>query len=403
MTPKRVVVVGAGIVGLATARQLTVTRPGLEVTVLDKEDAVAAHQTGHNSGVIHAGVYYPPGSLKARLCRRGGDLLREYCDARGIPYRELGKLVIASSPEEVPALMTIRDRALANGVPDIAVLTRRDLREVEPHAEGVAAVHSPHTAVIDYREVARHLAADVAAAGGRVLLGRRVTGIRDRGDEVTVSAADHEGPEELRADLVIACAGLGTDAVARLAGAPESPRIVPFRGEYFRLVPAAAQRVRGLIYPVPDPRFPFLGVHFTRGVDDQVTVGPNAVLALAREGYRRRDVRPRDLPQILLWPGTLRMARRYWRSGLREMWGSLVASAYAREARRYLPQLRTSELVRAGAGVRAQAVERDGSLVDDFVIHRSGRAVLVRNAPSPAATSSLAIAEHIVSAALGSA
>ncbi len=397
--------VGAGILGLATARELARRLPGIELTVIDKETSIAAHQTGHNSGVVHAGVYYPPGSLKATLCRRGSQLLRDYCAARQLPFKELGKLVIASTREEIPALMTIRDRAIANAVPDVAVLTRSELRAVEPDAEGLAAVHSPHTAVVDYVAIARRLADDIRESGGRVLLGRPVTGLRDHGDRVTVAVGRGEGPEpeHISADLVVCCAGLGTDAVARMAGASPEPRIIPFRGEYYRLAPVAAQRVRGLIYPVPDPRYPFLGVHFTRGVDDEVMVGPNAVLALAVEGYRRRDVDLRDLRRILAWPGTWRMAGRYWQTGLQEVWGSLSRRAYAGRARRYLPALRTEDLAPAGSGVRAQAIDRRGGLVDDFIIQRTGQMLLVRNAPSPAATSSLAIAELIVDAALGEA
>lgn len=379
-------VVGGGIIGLATARQLTAR--GMQVTVLEKEDRLAAHQTGRNSGVAHAGLYYAPGSLKATLCRRGIELLKEYCAERGLPYLECGKVIVARHAGEVSRLREIQRRATANGVPGLRWLDAAGLREVEPHAAGVAALHSPHTAIVDFPAVARALADEVTAAGGTVLLGFEVRRIRTSGGRVVVN-------EELAFDRLVVCAGLHSDRVARLAGDDPAPAIVPFRGEYYRLAPHRRDLVRGLIYPVPDPRYPFLGVHFTRRVDGGVDVGPNAVLALAREGYRRRDLRPADLWETLRWPGFRRLARRHWRTGLKEMYGSVVKAAFAAEARSFLPELRTADLVPAPAGVRAQAVDPDGSLVDDFRIGRLGPVVTVRNAPSPAATSSLAIAEHI--------
>ncbi|REE98789.1 L-2-hydroxyglutarate oxidase [Thermomonospora umbrina] len=383
----RVGVVGAGILGLAVARRLAAA--GAEVTVLDKEDRVAAHQTGHNSGVAHAGLYYAPGSLKATLCRRGVGLLKEYCAERGLPYEECGKVVVARHEGEVPALREIERRATANGVPGLRWLDAAGLREVEPHAAGVAALHSPHTAIVDFPAVARAYADDVVDAGGTVRLGYETTRIRAAGGEVVVN-------EELVFDRLVVCAGLHSDRVARLAGDSPAPAIVPFRGEYHRLVPERTGLVRGLIYPVPDPRYPFLGVHFTRRVDGGVDVGPNAVLASAREGYRRRDVRAGDLWETLRGPGFRRLARRHWRTGVREMYGSAFRHAFAAEARSFVPELKTSDLVPAPAGVRAQAVDPDGSLVDDFRIGRLGPITTVRNAPSPAATSSLAIAEHVV-------
>ena len=393
---EKIAVVGAGIVGLAVARELARTR-GAEVTVLDKEDRIAAHQTGRNSGVVHAGLYYTPGSLKARLCRDGAAMLREYCAEHRIPYEEVGKLVIAATSAERPGLRRIAERARANGVPGIAELDALGLREVEPNAVGVGAVHSPHTAIVDFPAVARRLAADLAELGGTVRLGPPVRGLRERAAGVEVLA----GTRRQRFDRVVCCAGLGTDTVAALAGRPGNVRIVPFRGEYYRLTGAAKDLVRGLIYPVPDPRFPFLGVHLTRRIDGEVLVGPNAVPALAYEGYRRRTVRPRDLRAILGWEGTWRLAARYWRTGLREVYGSLTKKAFLDAARRYVPALGEADLVRAPGGVRAQAVARDGSLVDDFVIDVHGPIVLVRNAPSPAATSSLAIARHIASVVAG--
>ncbi|MGW5416196.1 L-2-hydroxyglutarate oxidase [Actinomadura geliboluensis] len=392
MAETRVGVVGAGILGLAIARRLAEARPGVRVTVLDKEDRVAAHQTGHNSGVAHAGLYYAPGSLKATLCRRGIGLLKEYCTDRSLPYEECGKVVVARDASELAALDEIERRATANGVPGLRRLTGGGLREIEPHAAGVAALHSPTTAIADFPAVARAFAAEVAAAGGEIRLGFEVVRLGRAGDRVTV-ASPHE---ELVFDRLVVCAGLQSDRVARLAGDAPAPAIIPFRGEYYRLVPSRTDLVRGLIYPVPDPRYPFLGVHFTRRVDGGVDIGPNAVLALAREGYRRRDVRPGDVWETVRWPGFRHLARRHWRTGAKELYGSAVKRAFVAEARGFVPALTAADVVAAPAGVRAQAVDPDGSLVDDFRIGRVGPVVTVRNAPSPAATSSLAIAEHVV-------
>jgi (S)-2-hydroxyglutarate dehydrogenase len=385
---EKIGIVGAGIVGLAVARELAATR-GAEVTVLEKEGRVAAHQTGHNSGVVHAGIYYPPGSLKARLCREGVALLKDYCAAHELPYDEVGKLVIASTGAERAQLSALAERARANGVPGIAKLDALALREIEPHAVGVAAIHSPHTAICDFSAVARRLALDVVELGGSVRLSHPVRAIRERPAGVQVLA----GRRRFMFDRLVVCGGLWTDAVARMTGHPGDVRIVPFRGEFYALRGSAKELVRGLIYPVPDPRYPFLGVHLTRQTDGGVLVGPNAVLALAYEGYRWRNVR--NFRQILGWPGTIRMARRHWRTGLKEVHGSVSKRAFLRAAQRYVPELTASDLVRAPGGVRAQAVARDGRLVDDFVVDVHGSVVLVRNAPSPAATSSLAIAKHI--------
>jgi L-2-hydroxyglutarate oxidase LhgO len=401
------VVVGAGILGLAVARELTLRRPGLPVTVLDKEPDVAVHQTGRNSGVVHAGLYYRPGSLKAVLCRRGGALLREYCAEHGVPFAELGKLVVASTRDDVGGLLAIEERARANDVPGLRLLGPRGLRDVEPWVVGVAALHSPHTAATDYVAVCRALADDVRRAGGQVLLGREVLGVEEGAAGIRLQLAGGE----LRCSAAVVCAGLAGDRVAAGLGAPGAGgrrgpartrrgagdlRIMPFRGEYRRLVGPARDKVAGMVYPVPDPRYPFLGVHLTRRVDGEVLVGPNAVLATAREGYRRRDVDARDVGDLLTWPGTWHLARRSWRTGLAEAAASLSDGAFLRSARRFVPSLRAPDLAPAPAGVRAQAVARDGTLLDDFAIDVSGRVVAVRNAPSPGATSSLAIAEHIV-------
>jgi len=392
MADEVVGIIGAGIVGLAIGREITLRRPGTKVVVLEKEDRVAAHQTGHNSGVVHAGIYYRPGSLKARLCTRGGAMLREYCADRRLPYDECGKLVVAVTAEDVVRLEALADRAGDNLVPGLRRIGAGEIRDVEPHATGLAALHSPHTAITDFTRIARSFADDLVAAGGEVRLGCPVTGVTAAGDRLEVSS----GERGLAVDRLVICAGIHADVVSGLAGDAAAPRIVPFRGEYMRVSAAKAHMVRGLIYPVPDPRYPFLGVHFTRRVSGEVEVGPNAVLATAREGYRRADVSLRDLYGIAAWPGTWRMAARHWRTGIRELHGSVSRRAYMKAARRYVPEIGAADVHRAGSGVRAQALDRDGSLVDDFRIHQVGRVTAVRNAPSPAATSSLAIAEHVV-------
>lgn len=387
----RFVVIGAGIIGLATAGEIQRRHPDSRVTVLEKEDDVAGHQTSHNSGVVHAGVYYPPGSLKAQLCTRGRALLKDYCERNGIRYEECGKVVVARDSQEVPLLREIEHRAIENSVPDTRWLDSSALAEVEPHARGVAALHSPRTAIVDFEQVARALAGDID-----VRLGFEVTEVRSTPTEVVFS-----GPAgEVEADRAVICAGLQTDRVAKLAGDLDGPAIIPFRGEYWRLSSDAEHLVRGLIYPVPDPAYPFLGVHLTRRIGGGVDVGPNAVLALSREGYRRRDVSLKDMADALRYPGFKAMARRNWRAGLSELRSSFSQRVFANQARRLVPELDNADLIRAPAGVRAQAVDPDGSLVDDFRIGRAGERgeiITVRNAPSPAATSSLAIAELIAS------
>ncbi|AEV86078.1 hydroxyglutarate oxidase [Actinoplanes sp. SE50] len=386
-------IVGAGIVGLAIGREITRRRPGTRVVVLEKESAVAQHQTGHNSGVVHAGIYYTPGSLKAQLCTRGRSLLKEYCQERQIPYDECGKLVVAVRADELGRLDDLEKRARENDVPGLRRVDPAGIREIEPHAAGLAALHSPETAITDFPAVARALAADIVAAGGEVRLNWPVTGL-DRTERIEVRSGDRR----LTADRLIICAGIQSDRVARLAGDRAEPIIIPFRGEYMRVTSAKADMVRGMIYPVPDPRYPFLGVHFTRRVTGVVEVGPNAVLATAREGYRRSAVSVPDLAALAAWPGAWRMARQHWRTGIKEVRGSVSKTRYMAEAMRYVPEIGPADVVRAGAGVRAQALDRDGSLVDDFRIHRMGAVTAVRNAPSPAATSCMAIAEHVVDA-----
>jgi len=383
-------VVGAGLIGLATARQLALT--GVPVAVFEKEAAVAQHQSGHNSGVVHAGIYYTPGSAKATMTRRGVHLLADYCAARGLPWDERGKLVVARDEAETEKLRALERRAIANGVPGVRWLTESALREQEPDVAGRAALLSPTTAIVDYPAIARSYAADVAGHGGQVLTDTAVTGIRPRGaDRVEVITA---GRTHLVSRLVI-CAGLQADLLAKRAGDEAEPEIVPFRGEYLRLRPHARDRVRHLIYPVPDPRYPFLGVHLTPRIDGEADLGPNAVLALAREGYRWRNVSMAQLGRLARSSAFHRLARQYWRTGLRELHGSLSRRAFLAEARTYLPWIEPGDVMPAPAGVRAQAVAADGSLIDDFRISTFGRVTAVRNAPSPAATASLAIAERI--------
>lgn len=387
-----IVVVGGGIVGLAIAREVAQRRPDDRVTVLEKEDRLARHQTGHNSGVVHAGIYYRPGSLKAELCTRGRSLLREYCTERSLPYLEAGKLVVAVREAELPRLDALERTATENAVPGLTRLDTSGIRELEPNARGLAALHSPRTAITDFVAVAEAYADDVLRAGGEIRLGTQVLGMRQLAGavELTTSA----GP--VRADRVVVCGGVQADRLGALAGGPASPRIMPFRGEYLQVVPAKQQLVRGLIYPVPDPRYPFLGVHFTRRVDGSLEVGPNAVLALAREGGRRRSIAAADVRDLATWPGTWALARRHWRTGVKEVVGSLSVRAYLKAARAYVPDIGPSDVRRGGAGIRAQAVDRDGTLVDDFRIDVEDRITVVRNAPSPAATSSLAIAQWVV-------
>jgi L-2-hydroxyglutarate oxidase LhgO len=389
-------VVGGGILGLAVARELVRRRPGTRVTVLEKEDRLAAHQTGHNSGVVHAGIYYRPGSLKAQLCTRGRLLLEEYVDQHAIPYRRCGKLVVAVDPAEMARFDALEKTATENGVPGLRRLQGAEITAVEPHAFGIAALHSPATGIVDYVAVAEAMAAEVRAAGGEVLLGAAVTGVERVAGGVAVTAGTPAATDRRVVDRLVVCAGLQSDRLGELVGGPKAPRIVPFRGEYMRVVERKQELVRGMVYPVPDPRYPFLGVHFTRRVDGSLEVGPNAFLALSRSGYRRASFSARDLESTLAWPGFWRFAGEHWRTGLAELRGVLSRRAYMRAAQRYVPEIGAADVVRAGMGLRAQALGADGSLVDDFVIQSEDRITSVRNAPSPAATSSLAIAEYVV-------
>ncbi|QEW04481.1 L-2-hydroxyglutarate oxidase [Microbacterium lushaniae] len=388
----RVGIIGGGIVGVAIARELSAR--GDEVTVFEKEARLAQHQTGRNSGVVHAGLYYAPGSLKAQLCAAGRVFIREFCQEKGLPYREVGKLVVAVDDSERGALAEIERRSIANGVPDLARIDDvARLREIEPHVAGVAAVHSPHTAIVDYAAITEAMAQDVRAAGGSIRLGHEVTGIRSEAGSIRVVTPVSDDVF----DRVVVCAGLHSDVVARLVGADPAPKILPFRGEYWELAHDRTDLVAGMIYPVPDPRFPFLGVHFTRGVYDTVHVGPNAVPALAREGYSWLSVSARDTWESLRWPGAWPLARQHWRMGVDEISGSLLKPLYYRKARRFIPELRLADLThKTAAGVRAQAWGRGGELLDDFQVDQVGAVTLLRNAPSPAATSSIAIARYVI-------
>lgn len=388
----RYAVVGGGILGASVARHLLQRQPESHVTLFEKEAALALHQTGRNSGVVHAGLYYVPGSLKARLCRRGVTLLREFCEEHSVAYVECGKVLVALNDVEDARLTDIVARAQRNGVPRVRRLDRGELRELEPNVAGISGLHSPTTAIVDFAEVTRRLAADAQTHGAVVRTSAEVSGLTGRGASAVVTV----GADDETFDDVVICAGLQGDRLAAMAGGESTPRIVPFRGEYYRLRPERRHVVRGLVYPVPDPRYPFLGVHLTPRVDGEVLIGPNAVLSLAREKYGRHAFSGKDLADMLGYRGFRQFAREHWRTGLQEMHGSISKRAFMAGARRYVPDLADDDVLSGPAGIRAQAVDVDGSLVDDFRIARRGRVLAVRNAPSPAATSSLAIAEHVV-------
>ena len=384
-------IVGAGILGLAVARELTARRPRLSVAVLEKEPEVGVHQTGHNSGVVHAGIYYTPGSLKAKLCVEGAHELYRYMEEHGVTHERCGKVIVARDEGELDRLDELERRGRANGVPDLRRLSGEELREVEPHATGVAALHSPFTGIADFPGVARAMARELAGRGVEVATGCRVSGVGTRNGRILLR---HERGET-RSRFAVFCAGGWSDRLAVAAGASPDPRIVPFRGAYLRLKPERRELVRSLIYPVPDPRLPFLGVHLTRHTNGDVLVGPTALLSPARDAYKLWRLRARDLAATLGWPGTWRMARRWWRTGVVEMRYAASRRAFVRAAAGYVPALQPGDVEPAFAGVRAQALGRDGRLVDDFVVSETERALHVRNAPSPAATSSLAIARLI--------
>jgi len=387
------VVVGAGLLGLATARAFLRRTPGARVAVLDKEAQLACHQSGRNSGVVHAGLYYPAGSLKARLCREGRSALLRFADEHAIPYKVTGKLVVAVDEAELPRLDELERRGTANGLRGLRRLVGDEFREIEPHVRGVQALHVPETAVIDFRAVTHAYAREVEQLGGDVLLGRRVVAIQRLDNRHSLRTADEDVFEAKR---IVACAGLQSDRVAALSGRPSTQhRIAPFRGDFYVLKPVASQLVRALVYPVPDPAFPFLGVHFTRRIDGAVWAGPNAVPAFAREGYGRYSANRRDAWDMLSFPGLWRLARRHAVTGAAEIWRDIVKKAAVRDMRRYVPDLQSRHVVFGPSGVRAQALARDGSLVDDFLLEHDIGVLHVLNAPSPGATASLAIGEQI--------
>jgi (S)-2-hydroxyglutarate dehydrogenase len=393
-----VIVVGGGIVGLATAYRLLEARPELRLTLVEKEPELATHQTGHNSGVLHAGLYYRPGSLKAELCREGKAAVEAFADTHDIPFERCGKLVVALDESELPRLADLRDRAVANETPGLEEVDAARIREIEPHVVGIRGLWSPTTGIIDFRRIALAMADDIRGRGGMIETSWPVAAIEVGGDEAVVRAASGD---VRTASLVVVCGGLQADRLARMTGDDPDPRIVPFRGDYYTISEGARSLVRGLVYPVPDPRFPFLGVHFTKRIDGEVWAGPNAVLAFAREGYRRRDINPGDLARTLGFRGFQRLATKYLRTGLAEMWRDWWKPAFVAELQRFVPEIRGDDLRFGPSGVRAQALAGDGTLVDDFSLTGGRRVIHVRNAPSPAATSSLAIGRRLAEMAIG--
>src|SRR5579863_1967214 len=400
MTDSRydVIIVGGGIVGLAVALEITKRFPRLRLLLLEKENDVGRHQSGHNSGVIHSGIYYKPGSLKARLCVEGARAMVQFCREYGIPHEICGKVIVATHETEFPRLEELRRRGEANGLTGVQSIGREQLQEIEPHASGLRALVVPSTGITSYAVVCAKYAELVRAQGGTILTSTEVTGLRDSTGDVTVET---RGPV-FSTGYLINCAGLYSDRISRMSGGEPDVIIVPFRGEYYDLVPERSSLVRSLIYPVPDPQFPFLGVHFTRRITGTVDAGPNAVLALAREGYRHLDINLRDLAGSLTFPGFWRMARQHWRSGLDEWHRSLSKPVFVRALQRLLPDVRDNDLVPGGSGVRAQALKPDGALVDDFQFVPSGKVLHVLNVPSPAATASLTVGQAIVDMAVES-
>jgi L-2-hydroxyglutarate oxidase len=388
-------IIGGGILGLATALKLGAAHPNIRLLILEKEAEIARHQTGNNSGVIHSGLYYRPGSLKASLCVAGRRELMGFCDRNSVPYEICGKVVVATGTEELPRLDELHRRGIANGLQGLEIIGPERLKEIEPHATGIKGLYVPETGIVDYRKVAAAYAEKVRDANGDIRLSQRVVGILDRPDEIVLQTSGGD----YRTKYLINCCGLQSDLVAKMmpasAGDQEEHRIIPFRGEYYKLAPGRECLVHNLIYPVPDPTFPFLGVHFTRMARGGVEAGPNAVFAYAREGYRHTDINPGDLWRTVSFKGFWAMTGKYWRTGFGELYRSLSKKAFVRALQKLLPEIRESDLVPGGAGVRAQAVSASGALVDDFVIKQNKNAIHVLNAPSPGATASLAIGRQI--------
>jgi (S)-2-hydroxyglutarate dehydrogenase len=390
-----VLIVGGGIVGLATAYQLLSQNPSLTVTILEKENTLAKHQTGNNSGVIHSGLYYKPGSLKATNCIHGYNLLIRFCEENNVPFEICGKIVVATQKDQLPLLDNLFQRGQQNGLSNLRKLSASELKEYEPHATGIAAIHVPQTGIVDYLVVAERYGECIRAKGGTIILGEKVTNIKITGTTVEAITPN----KTYRSKLVINCAGLYSDKVASLTAKHVDVKIIPFRGEYYKLTPEKEYLVKNLIYPVPDPNFPFLGVHFTRMMKGGVEAGPNAVLAFRREGYRKRDIHLGELTEALLWPGFQKVVSKYWRTGISEMYRSFSKAAFTRALQELIPEIQQKDLQEGGAGVRAQACDRTGGLVDDFLIIEESHVINVCNAPSPAATSSLAIGETIANLA----
>jgi len=387
-----IAVVGGGIVGLATARELTQRFPRLKVAGVEKEDVFNKHQTGRNSGVIHSGIYYKPGSFKAKLCVEGRKLAWDYCDSHGIEYKPVGKLIVATEPNELGRLQDLWDRGQANGVEGLQMLDAAQISQAEPHCRGIKAIFSPVTGIVDWGLVSKSYAADAKTAGADFFLGREVTSIARRSGVTVLNTARGE----IQARYVVTCGGVYSDKLAKMTGGERDPKIVPFRGDYLILKAEKSHLVKGNIYPVPDPEFPFLGVHFTPRMDGSIWLGPNSVVAFAREGYSFFTINPPELWDAITYPGFVKLATKYWKIGAGEMYRDLVRSAYVKALQRYIPELQPEDCLAGPAGVRAQAMSPDGSLVDDFVFEGSEGVLHVRNAPSPAATASLAIGKYIV-------
>lgn len=391
-----VIIVGGGIVGLATARQLLKSDPSLRLLVIEKETEVAQHQTGNNSGVIHSGLYYKPGSLKARNCIHGYKLLIDFCDEHDVPYDLCGKVVVATEEKELPLLQTLFQRGEQNGLHGFVMLKPEALKEIEPHLQSLGGFFVPQTGIVDYKLVAQKFADEIRKSGGLIKLGEKVVNIITENTSVVVETDQ----STYQAKVLINCAGLYSDKIAQLTKPDINVRIIPFRGEYFKLKKEKEHLVRNLIYPVPDPNFPFLGVHFTRMMKGGIEAGPNAVLAFSREGYRKSDINFSELTETLTWPGFQKVASKYWRTGLGEMYRSFSKGAFTKALQKLIPEIQAHDLVEGGAGVRAQACDRTGGLVDDFLIFEEKHVINVCNAPSPAATSSLSIGESIASIAV---
>jgi L-2-hydroxyglutarate oxidase len=391
-----VLIVGAGIVGLATAVELTQRRPDLRLVVLDKESEVAFHQTGNNSGVIHAGIYYKPGSLKAKMSTEGMNTMIDFCEEHDLPYELCGKVIVALTPEELPRLEDLYRRGTANGVQGLRQISAEEIREHEPHSAGIAGLWSPRTGIVDYKAVSRAYANIVQENGGEIRLSTKVTGIDQRPDKLVVQTT--QGDFHTR--YLVNCAGLQSDLITQMMGDTQGLRIVPFRGEYFELTPESRHLVRGLIYPVPDPDFPFLGVHFTKKISGSVEAGPNAVLAFAREGYKKSDVDPRYLLGLITFRGMWSLAAKYWRTGIGEMYRSWNKQAFVKALQKLVPEIEVEDVKPGGAGIRAQAMDSKGNLLADFSILEAPNAIHVLNAPSPAATASIPIGQAIADKAL---